>query len=197
MLSPVGNAAAGLQLGRCWCCMATFIAQGASGVLAFVLLLCRVRSFDTGHHFVLFAPETLRRLTNYAVPSIHTAELCIGRQCGHPVLHQPVRCDRYRGILGGKPRQPVALTCCMSFASGLSSYVAQNIGARKLDRIGPGLKWGAVYLHSACPYLWRFICRLRTRSSACSFRRVASGVIDVARGYLFTYRTVSIWSCTN
>ena len=31
-----------------------------------------------------------------------------------------------------------ALTCCMSFASGLSSYVAQNIGARKyhnLDRV--------------------------------------------------------------
>ena len=47
-----------------------FIAQGASGILAFVLLLRRVRSFDTGHHFVLFAPEMLRRLTNYAVPSI-------------------------------------------------------------------------------------------------------------------------------
>ena len=49
---------------------ATFIAQGASGVFAFFLLMRRVRTFDTGHHFILFAPEMLRRLTNYAIPSI-------------------------------------------------------------------------------------------------------------------------------
>lgn len=36
---------------------ATFIAQGASGVFAFFLLMRRVRTFDTGHHFILFAPE--------------------------------------------------------------------------------------------------------------------------------------------
>ena len=49
---------------------ATFIAQGASGVLAFFLLLRRVRSFDTHGHFLFFSAEMLRRLTNYAVPSI-------------------------------------------------------------------------------------------------------------------------------
>ena len=99
VLSSVGNVildmvfVAGLHWGVAGVAWATFIAQGASGILAFVLLLHRVRSFDTGHHFVLFVHRT--------------AELCIGRQCGHPVLHQSVRCDRYRGILGGKPRQPV------------------------------------------------------------------------------------------
>ena len=76
VLSSVGNVildmvfVAGLHWGVDGVAWATFIAQGASGILAFVLLLRRVRSFDTGHHFVLFAPEMLRRLTNYAVPSI-------------------------------------------------------------------------------------------------------------------------------
>ena len=53
VLSSVGNVildmvfVAGLHWGVAGVAWATFIAQGASGVLAFVLLLRRVRSFDT------------------------------------------------------------------------------------------------------------------------------------------------------
>ena len=63
VLSSVGNVildmvfVAGLHWGVAGVAWATFIAQGASGILAFVLLLRRVRSFDTGNHFVLFAPK--------------------------------------------------------------------------------------------------------------------------------------------
>ena len=45
----------------------------------------------------------------------------------------------------------------MSFASGLSSYVAQNIGARKLDRIGPGLKAGGMYSRSVSAIVFMMI----------------------------------------
>ena len=80
-----------------------------------------------------------------------------------------------------------ALTCCMSFASGLSSYVAQNIGARKLDRVGPGLKAGGtfsvglgiVFMMIYLPLANRIISLFLPAGSA-------SGVVDVARGYLFT-----------
>ena len=112
-------------------CWRTFIAQGASGILAFVLLLRRVRSFDTGHHFVLFAPEMLRRLTNYAVPSI--AQQSFGTptaKCGHPVLHQFRAVRPLSGFGGANRVNQFALTCCMSFASGLSSLrCAEVIGA--------------------------------------------------------------------
>ena len=105
-----------------------------------------------------------------------------------------MRCDRYRGLLGGNQ---FALTCCMSFASGLSSYVAQNIGARKLDRIGPGLKWGAVYsLGLSVVFMAIYLPFANKIISLFVPAGSASGVIDVARGYLFTVVPFYLVVCT-
>lgn len=124
---------------------ATFLAQGGASVLALILLLRRMKSFDTGGHFLFFSVEMLRRLTNYAVPSIaQQSFVSVGNViiqylingCGASVM---------AGYSAAIKVNSFALTCCMSFASGLSSFVAQNIGARKLDRVGQGLKAGAAY----------------------------------------------------
>ncbi|HIY53105.1 MAG TPA: MATE family efflux transporter, partial [Candidatus Agathobaculum merdavium] len=79
-----------------------------------------------------------------------------------------------------------ALTCCMSFASGLSSYVAQNIGARKLDRISQGLKAGAAFSLSLS-VVFTAIYLLFADQLVGLFIPAgsASGVIDVGRQYLF------------
>ena len=144
VISSVGNVildivfVAMLHWGVAGVAWATFIAQGASGILAFVLLLRRVRSFDTGHHFVLFAPEMLRRLTNYAIPSIAQQSFV---SVGNLIIQYYVNLCGPTVIAGFSVANRInmfALTCCMSFASGLSSFVAQNIGARKyhnLDRV--------------------------------------------------------------
>ena len=89
-----------------------------------------------------------------------------------------------------------ALTCCMSFASGLSSYVAQNIGARKLERIGPGLKAGAlfsiglavVFMAVYLPFAGQLVGLFVPAGSA-------SGVIDVGRQYLFILTPFYIIVC--
>ena len=165
---------------------ATFIAQGASGVLAFLLLLRRVRSFDTRGHFLLFSPEMLRRLTNYAVPSIAQQSFV---SVGNVIIQYYVNLCGATVIAGYSAATKVnmfALTCCMSFASGLSSYVAQNIGARKLARIGPGLKAGAmfsvglavVFMAIYLPFSGKLVGLFVPAGSA-------SGVIDVGRQYLF------------
>ena len=166
---------------------ATFIAQGASGVLAFFLLMRRVHSFDTGRHFILFAPEMLRRLTNYAIPSIAQQSFV---SVGNLIIQYYVNLCGPTVIAGFSVANRInmfALTCCMSFASGLSSFVAQNIGARKLDRVGPGLKAGGtfsvglgiVFMAIYLPLASRIISLFLPAGSA-------SGVVDVARGYLFT-----------
>ena len=114
-------------------------------MLALILLLRRTHSFDTNGHFLLFSPDMLRRLTNYAVPSIAQQSFV---SVGNVVIQFYVNMCGATVIAGFSAATKVnmfALTCCMSFASGLSSYVAQNIGARKLDRIGPGLKAGAAF----------------------------------------------------
>lgn len=124
---------------------ATFIAQGIASLLALALLLRRVHGFETGGHFVLFSFDMLRRLGNYALPSIaQQSFVSVGNViiqyiingCGDAVI---------AGYSAAVKVNSFALTCCMSFASGLSSFVAQNIGARKLDRIGAGLRAGAKY----------------------------------------------------
>ena len=188
VISSVGNVildivfVAMLHWGVAGVAWATFIAQGA-----FFLLMRRVHSFDTGRHFILFAPEMLRRLTNYAIPSIAQQSFV---SVGNLIIQYYVNLCGPTVIAGFSVANRInmfALTCCMSFASGLSSFVAQNIGARKLDRVGPGLKAGGtfsvglgiVFMAIYLPLASRIISLFLPAGSA-------SGVVDVARGYLFT-----------
>ena len=183
VLSSVGNVildmvfVAGLHWGVAGVAWATFIAQGASGVLAFVLLL--------------------RRPTNYAVPSIAQQSFV---SVGNVLIQYYINLCGATVIAGFSAANRVnqfALTCCMSFASGLSSYVAQNIGARKLDRIGPGLKWGAVYsLGLSVVFMAIYLPFANKIISLFVPAGSASGVIDVARGYLFTVVPFYLVVCT-
>lgn len=175
---------------------ATFIAQGGSGVLAFFLLLRRVHSFDTGGHFLLFSPEMLRRLTNYAVPSIAQQSFV---SVGNVIIQYFVNLCGATVIAGYSAATKVnmfALTCCMSFASGLSSYVAQNIGARKLDRIGPGLKAGALFsIGLALVFMAVYLPFADVLIGLFIPAGSGSGVIDVGRQYLYILTPFYIIIC--
>lgn len=151
ILSSIGNV--GLDLlfvcqfhmsvaGVAW---ATFIAQGAAGILAFVLLLRRLHSFDTGTHHLWFSTGMLRRLLRLGLPSIAQQSFV---SVGNVIIQYLVNlCGET--VIGGYAAaikiSNFALVCCMSFSSGLSSFVAQNIGAQKFDRVSEGLKAGAFY----------------------------------------------------
>ena len=192
ILSSVSNVVLDLifvavfQWGVAGVAWATFIAQGAAGILAFLLLLRRLRTFDTGGHFLLFSPEMLRRLTNYAVPSIAQQSFV---SVGNVIIQYFVNLCGATVIAGYSAATKVnmfALTCCMSFASGLSSYVAQNIGARKLDRIAPGLKAGAAYsIGLALVFTAIYLPFSDVLIGLFLPAGSASGVTDVARQYLF------------
>ena len=192
ILSSVSNVVLDLifvavfQWGVAGVAWATFIAQGAAGILAFLLLLRRLRTFDTGGHFLLFSPDMLRRLTNYAVPSIAQQSFV---SVGNVIIQYFVNLCGATVIAGYSAATKVnmfALTCCMSFASGLSSYVAQNIGARKLDRIGPGLKAGAMFsIGLALVFMAVYLPFADVLIGLFLPAGSASGVTDVARQYLF------------
>lgn len=184
VISSVGNVildivfVAMLHWGVAGVAWATFIAQGASGVLAFFLLMRRVHSFDTGRHFILFAPEMLRRLTNYAIPSIAQQSFV---SVGNLIIQYYVNLCGPTVIAGFSVANRInmfALTCCMSFASGLSSFVAQNIGARQGWTVSaPASRRAARSRSASASYSWRFICRSRATSSACSCRPAARPVL--------------------
>ena len=124
---------------------ATFIAQGGAGLLAFGLLLRRVHSFDTNGHFLLFSFDMLRRLIGFGLPSIAQQSFV---SVGNVIIQYYVNLCGATVIAGFSAANRVnmfATMCCLSFSSGLSSYVAQNIGARRIERVSPGLKAGAAY----------------------------------------------------
>lgn len=177
---------AGFQWGVAGVAWATFIAQGGAGALALVLLLRRVRSFDTRGHFVLFAPDMLRRLTGYALPSIAQQSFV---SVGNVIIQYYINLCGPTVIAGFSAATKIntfALTCCMSFASGLSSYVAQNIGARKLDRIGPGLRAGAAFsLGLSVVFTAVFLLFSDTLLGLFLPAGSTGGVIAAGREYLF------------
>lgn len=177
---------AAFQWGVAGVAWATFIAQGGAGALAFVLLMRRVRTFDTGGHFLLFSPEMLRRLTNYAIPSIAQQSFV---SVGNVIIQYYINLCGATVIAGFSAATKIntfALTCCMSFASGLSSFVAQNIGARKLDRVGQGLKAGATFsLSLSVVFTAIYLLFANTLVGLFVPAGSSSGVIDVGRQYLF------------
>lgn len=136
---------AGLGWGVAGVAWATFIAQGGASVLALFLLLRRLRTFETGSHLLLFSPDMLRRLTNFALPSIAQQSFV---SVGNVIIQYLINGCGSAVIAGYSATVKInsfALTCCMAFASGLSSFVAQNIGAGKHERVPQGLKAGATY----------------------------------------------------
>ena len=165
---------------------ATFIAQGCAGVLAFLLLLRRVHAFDTGGHFLLFSFDMLRRLVGYGIPSIAQQSFV---SVGNVIIQYYVNLCGATVIAGFSAATKVnmfALTCCMSFSSGLSSYVAQNIGARRLDRIPPGLRAGACYsIGLAMIFTALYMLLANPLVGLFVPAGSASGVIGVGRQFLF------------
>ena len=76
-----------------------------------------------------------RRLVGYGIPSIAQQSFV---SVGNVIIQYYVNLCGATVIAGFSAATKVnmfALTCCMSFSSGLSSYVAQNIGARRLDPV--------------------------------------------------------------
>ncbi|MDO4270646.1 MAG: MATE family efflux transporter [Eubacteriales bacterium] len=177
---------AGLGLGVAGVAWATFIAQGAASVIALLLLLRRVFSFETGGHFLLFSLDMLRRLTNYGVPSIAQQSFV---SVGNVIIQYLINsCGP--AVMGGYSAaikiSSFGLTCCMAFSSGLSSYVAQNIGARRLDRISPGLKAGAKYaIGLSVVFTAVFLLFADQIVGVFVPAGSVSGVIAVGRQYLF------------
>lgn len=192
IISSVTNVAldivfvAGLHWGVAGVAWATFIAQGGAGLLAILLLLRRVRSFDTGGHFLLFSFEMLRRLINFGLPSIAQQSFV---SVGNVIIQYLVNsCGA--AVIGGYSAAiklgSFALTCCMSFASGLSSFVAQNIGARKLERVHDGLKAGAKYsIGLGVVFTALFLPLARPLVGLFVPAGSTAGVIEVGQQYLF------------
>lgn len=123
---------------------ATFIAQGAACILALINLKRKIDRIKTADKPALFSVKMLRRVTLYAVPSIlQQSFVSVGNIFVQYIVNS-FGSSCIAGYSAAIKLNTFAITSFSTLSNGLSSYVAQNFGAGKLDRIKKGYKAGII-----------------------------------------------------
>lgn len=118
---------------------ATFLAQGASSILALLTLLRRLKTIPSGR-FLLFQPHMLGRITGVAVPSILQQSFI---SVGNLVVQKLINSYGW-AVIGGfsaaMKLNTFTIMALTALGSAVSGFSAQNIGAGKPERVMQGLK---------------------------------------------------------
>lgn len=119
---------------------ATFIAQGISSVLAFIVLIKRLNEMKIEEKSVFFDLKMLGKVSIVAVPSIlQQSFVSIGNMFIQSLVngYGPSVIAGYSAAI---KLNTFAITSFTTLANGLSSFTAQNIGAGKDYRVKKGYK---------------------------------------------------------
>ena len=135
-----------LRMGVAGVAWATFIAQGVSSVLAFVVMLKRVRGIKS-NKYKKFSLRMLGNIARVAVPSIlQQSFVSVGNLFIQSRVNSFNSADIIAGYSAAVKLNTFAITSFSTLGNAMSSYTAQNTGAGKLFRIPQGLKAGIVML---------------------------------------------------
>lgn len=162
---------------------ATFIAQGISSLLAFAVLLKRVHGIKS-ETYKKFSFRMLGHISRIAIPSILQQSFV---SVGNLFIQSRVNSfgsDVIAGYSAAIKLNTFAITSFSTLGNAMSSYTAQNTGARKLLRIPEGLKAGIVMLIVvSLPF---FIAYFVFPNSMMNIfvKSSETGIIDVGRIFL-------------
>ncbi|MBQ5709520.1 MAG: MATE family efflux transporter [Anaerotignum sp.] len=149
-----------LHMGVAGVAWATFTAQGFACVLAFFPLIHRLKQLKTEAPYEKFSFPMLKQVTIIAVPSIL-------QQCfvsiGNLFVQSAVNSYGSAVIAGFSACQKLnvfCVTCMTTLSNGLSSFTAQNLGAKKHERVEEGFKAGSLLGVLVCIpfFLFYFFC---------------------------------------
>ena len=134
----------GFNMGVAGVAWATFAAQGAASVLAFLTLVHRIKQLRSTEPYAKFSAEMLVQVTIVAIPSIL-------QQCfvsvGNLFVQSAVNSYGSAVVAGFSACQKLntfAVTCMTTLSNGVSSFTAQNLGADKKERVSEGFQAGAL-----------------------------------------------------
>ena len=113
------------------------IAQGVSVVGSFTVLL-KVLGKLEGNADGIFAPEELLPMTRIALPSIlQQSTVSIGMMLVQSVVNS-FGAEALAGFSAGMRIESICIVPMAAIGNAISSYTAQNIGARQLKRVSKG-----------------------------------------------------------
>lgn len=135
---------------------ATFLAQGVSSILAFFTLQKRLKSVGS-REYRRFSSTMLKKIMEVAVPSIlQQSFISVGNLFVQGLINS-YGSAVVAGYSAGMKINTFAITSFTTLGNGVSSFTAQNMGARKPDRISKGFRAGTVMVLSvAVPVLLLF-----------------------------------------
>ena len=149
-----------LDMGVAGVAWATFTAQGFACILAFFPLIRRLQQLKTDSPYEKFSFPMLKQVTTVAVPSIL-------QQCfvsvGNLFVQSAVNSFGSAVVAGFSACQKLnvfCVTCMTTLSNGLSSFTAQNLGAKKTERVTEGWKAGSLLGVLVCVpfFLFYFFC---------------------------------------
>ena len=162
---------------------ATFIAQCISSLLAFAILLKRVHGIKSGTYKKIFNPYARTYFKNCNTEYL-AAKFCIGRKFIYTSRVNSFGSDVIAGYSAAIKLNTFAITSFSTLGNAMSSYTAQNTGARKLLRIPEGLKAGIVMLIVvSLPFFIAYFVFPNTMMNI-FVKSSETGIIDVGRIFL-------------
>ena len=121
---------------------ATFLCQGISAVLAMAVVLRRLKGIHSEKKSALFSWRILKSVAVIAVPSI-LQQSCIS--FGNIIIQSVINgfgASVIAGYSAAVKLNNLVITSFTTLANGISNYTAQNLGARKPERVRQGFRAG-------------------------------------------------------
>lgn len=149
-----------LKMGVAGVAWATFLAQGIASVLALITLLHRLTQLQTSEPYQKFSLPMLKQVAIVAIPSILQQSFV---SIGNLFIQSLVNSYGSAVIAGYSAAIKLnvfAVTCLSTLSNGLSSFTAQNFGAKKYERIQEGFRAGTQMALLVCvPFVaFYFLC---------------------------------------
>ena len=134
---------AGFHMGVAGVAWATFLCQGVSCVVALIFVFRRLRGMPSDEPSQAFSFPIFKKFAVVAIPSIlQQSFISVGNIIIQGVINGfgPAVVAGYSAAV---KLNNLVITSFTTLANGISNYTAQNLGAKKLERIREGFRAGA------------------------------------------------------
>lgn len=129
---------------------ATFLCQGISCILAVTVVLHRLRAIKTEEPIRLFSLPILKKFAGIAVPSIlQQSFISVGNIIIQGVINS-FGAAVMAGYSAAVKLNNLVITSLTTLGNGISNYTAQNLGAKKYERIRAGFVGGLKLVWILC-----------------------------------------------
>lgn len=129
---------------------ATFLCQGVSCILSMVLVLRRLSGIKTEGNIAFFSWNMLGKIARIAIPSIlQQSFISVGNMMIQGCINS-FGVSVAAGYSAAVKLNNLVITSFTTIGNGISNFTAQNLGARRYDRIKSGFSAGLRLVWCLC-----------------------------------------------